>query len=140
MSVLSRMYNLARVTLSARLDRWEESQRQRGTNGSAHRRRHADQDSAANHGSAESNGNEARNGASIPDDPNLAQFYANLEISYGSDVETARRAWKTMMKKYHPDLHGNDPERQRVATILTQELTAAYRAIEAAQKRTPPPR
>ena len=68
-------------------------------------------------------------------DPQLAQYYTNLEIPYGSDLETARRAWKEMMKKYHPDLHGDDPERQKTATILTQELTAAYRAIESAHQR-----
>jgi DnaJ-class molecular chaperone len=59
----------------------------------------------------------------------LAGYYANLEIPYGSDQETVRAAWKQMMKKYHPDLHGEDPEKRRIAGELTAELTHAYQAL-----------
>lgn len=59
----------------------------------------------------------------------LAGYYANLEIPYGSDQETVRAAWKQMMKKYHPDLHGEDPEKRRIAGELTAELTRAYQAL-----------
>jgi curved DNA-binding protein CbpA len=37
-----------------------------------------------------------------------------------------------MLKKYHPDLHGDDPEKRRVANELTAELTRAYRELEKA--------
>ena len=65
-------------------------------------------------------------------DPRLAGYYANLEIPYGSDLPTARTAWKRLMKTYHPDLHGRDPERRRLANQITAELTRAYQGIEAA--------
>ena len=65
-------------------------------------------------------------------DQRLAGYYANLEIPYGSDLATARRAWKRLMKKYHPDLHAQDPERRRLANQITAELTRAYQGIEAA--------
>ncbi len=61
----------------------------------------------------------------------LAQYYANLEIPQGSDLNTARRAWKRMMKRYHPDLHSGDPERVKLANELSAKLTEAYRALEA---------
>ncbi|MBI2876433.1 MAG: DnaJ domain-containing protein [Candidatus Tectomicrobia bacterium] len=70
----------------------------------------------------------------IPYRPDLAQYYANLEVPYGSDLATVRSAWKRMMKKYHPDLHSHNPEKCRTATLLTQRLTEAYQELEKALK------
>ena len=69
---------------------------------------------------------------SVPLDPELAGYYANLEIPYGSDLETARRAWRSLMKKYHPDLHSQNLQKREVANELTAELTKAYQEIERA--------
>ena len=63
-------------------------------------------------------------------DPKLAQWYANLEIPYGSDLDTAKKAWRKLMKRYHPDLHGADPEKKAIANELTRKLTEAYRELE----------
>ena len=65
-------------------------------------------------------------------DPQLAGYYANLEIPYGSNLEIVRRAWKRQLKKYHPDLHAENPEKRQLANELTVELTRAYREIERA--------
>ncbi|MBN1352630.1 J domain-containing protein [candidate division KSB1 bacterium] len=65
-------------------------------------------------------------------DPALAEYYANLEIPYGSDLNSAKAAWKQLLKKYHPDVHSLDPEKRNIATQLTQKLNEAYRAIEKA--------
>jgi len=80
-------------------------------------------------------GNARRSGsarAAPPQDSRLAGYFANLEVPYGADLETVRRAWRKMLKKYHPDLHGDDPEKRRVANELTAELTKAYRELEKA--------
>ena len=63
------------------------------------------------------------------EDP-LAQYYANLEISPGSDREAVKSAWKRMMKKYHPDLHDSDPEKRKTADELTRRLTESYRILD----------
>lgn len=63
-------------------------------------------------------------------DQQLAGYYANLEIPYGSDLEVVRRAWKRQLKKYHPDLHANNPEKRQMANELTAGLTKAYEEIE----------
>ena len=73
--------------------------------------------------------------ASPPRDERLAGYYANLEIPYGSDLATVRAAWKDLMKKYHPDLHGADPEKQRLAGEITANLTRACQELEAALER-----
>lgn len=63
-------------------------------------------------------------------DPVLAGYYANLEIPYGSDLAAARRAWKKLVREYHPDLHSKDPEKVRIANELVQGLNHAYQEIE----------
>ncbi len=63
-------------------------------------------------------------------DPVLAGYYANLEVPYGSDLETVHRGWKRLLRKYHPDLHSTDPQKRRIATELTQGLNRAYEELE----------
>lgn len=65
-------------------------------------------------------------------DPQLAQYYANLETPYGSDKETVTRAWKGLLRRYHPDLHSSDTEKKQIATDLTQKLNEAYNEISKA--------
>ena len=62
----------------------------------------------------------------------LAEYYANLEIPVGSNRATIKKAWKTQMKKYHPDLHCADPEKKRIAEDLTRRLTQAHRILDTA--------
>lgn len=65
-------------------------------------------------------------------DPELAGYYANLEVPYDSDLPTVRSAWRRMMRAYHPDRHAGDAEKRRVANELTAQLTLAYRELEKA--------
>jgi DnaJ-domain-containing protein 1 len=62
----------------------------------------------------------------------LAKYYANLEIPVGSNRETIKTAWKTQLKKYHPDLHGSDPNKKQIAEELTRQLNEAYRILDSA--------
>src|SRR5262249_12738989 len=52
----------------------------------------------------------------------IAQYYAQLEVPYGSDLETVKQAYRRLMRKYHPDLHSGDAEKQKIATELAQAL------------------
>jgi len=72
----------------------------------------------------------ARRGSASGRDPRLAQYYAQLECPYGSDLTAVRKAYRSMMRKYHPDMHSGSPEKQRVATDLSQRLTAAYNELK----------
>ncbi len=60
----------------------------------------------------------------------VARAYAALEIPNGSDFDAVRRAYRAMMRKYHPDRHAQTPEKQRAATDLAQRLTEAYKVLE----------
>lgn len=64
-----------------------------------------------------------------PGQKTLRQYYANLEVPFGSDMPTVKKAYKKLMRRYHPDKHSGDPERERLATQLAQELTQAYNLI-----------
>lgn len=56
--------------------------------------------------------------------------YAALEVAPGSDFETVRRSYRTLMRKYHPDHHTQSPEKQRAANEVAQRLTDAYKLLE----------
>jgi DnaJ-domain-containing protein 1 len=63
-------------------------------------------------------------------DSAIRKAYAALEVPPGSDWETIRKAYRRLMRKYHPDLHSGSPEAQRAATDLAQRLTEAYKLLE----------
>jgi DnaJ-domain-containing protein 1 len=63
-------------------------------------------------------------------DEALRKAYAALEVPPGSDFEAVRKAYRRLMRKYHPDLHTGTPEKHRAATDLTQRLTEAYKTLD----------
>ena len=63
-------------------------------------------------------------------DEAIRKAYAALEVPAGSDMETVKRSYRRLMRKYHPDLHGGAPDKHRAATDLTQRLTQAYKTLE----------
>ena len=60
----------------------------------------------------------------------VRRAYAALEVPPGSDFETVRRAYRAMMRKYHPDLHTSTPEKQKAANEIAQKLTDSYKLLE----------
>ena len=60
----------------------------------------------------------------------IDQYYANLEVEPGADLETIKRAYRRLMRKYHPDKHANDPAKHKAATELAQSLTRAYMELK----------
>ena len=64
-------------------------------------------------------------------DPELARWYANLEVPYGSDLQTVSRARKRMLARYHPDLHARDSQQAQKAGELTLAINDAYEQLVA---------
>jgi DnaJ-domain-containing protein 1 len=60
----------------------------------------------------------------------IDQYYANLELEPGADLETIKRAYRRLMRKYHPDKHAGDPAKFKAATELAQNLTKAYMELK----------
>ncbi len=66
----------------------------------------------------------------IPYDRQIAEYYASLELPFGYKLELVKASWKKLLKKYHPDYYTNNPDKQKIAIALSQELTKAYKEIE----------
>lgn len=60
----------------------------------------------------------------------IREYYANLEVPYGSDLKTVKASYLMLMRRYHPDRYTNDPEMEALATELSQEISQAYTAIQ----------
>jgi len=67
-------------------------------------------------------------------DPALRRAYRILEVEPSVDFETVKHAYRSKMREHHPDRHAGDVEREKKATRIAQELTAAYELIEAHHK------
>src|SRR6185295_3634537 len=59
----------------------------------------------------------------------IRRAYVALEVPQGSDFATVRKSYRALMRKYHPDRHGQSPEKQKAANEVAQRLTAAYRVL-----------
>lgn len=60
----------------------------------------------------------------------IREYYANLEVPYGSDLAKVKASYLRLMRQYHPDRHSNDEQMEALATELSQELSQAYSAIQ----------
>ena len=60
----------------------------------------------------------------------LRELYAQLEVPYGASFEEVKKSFRRLMRKYHPDLHAGNPQKQKTATQLTMSLTQAYNELE----------
>jgi DnaJ-domain-containing protein 1 len=60
----------------------------------------------------------------------IQKAYAALEVPAGSNFDTVRRAYRTLMRKYHPDRHTATPEKQKAANEVAQRLTESYKLLE----------
>jgi hypothetical protein len=60
----------------------------------------------------------------------VTRAYAALEVPPGSDFDTVRKAYRNLMRKYHPDRHATAPDKQKAANELAQKLTESYKLLE----------
>jgi DnaJ-domain-containing protein 1 len=58
------------------------------------------------------------------------RFYRALELPAGASFDQIRQAYKSQMKKYHPDRFPNDPEKRKYAQQVSQQLNEAYAYFE----------
>jgi hypothetical protein len=98
--------------------------------GSGSSRRPVDPDLAAASGGRRG---ESARGGSPPE--SLRADFANLEVPFGADGETVRRSYKRLVLHYHPDRHGGDPEKLRVATEITKKVNESFERIRSFQER-----
>jgi DnaJ-domain-containing protein 1 len=59
----------------------------------------------------------------------VAEWYKALDLQPGADLATVKSAYRKLMRKYHPDLHAGNPQKQKAATELSMRVTSAYNAL-----------
>lgn len=70
-------------------------------------------------------------------DPRLAsevdrrKWYRTLELEPGATKDDVRKAYRRLLRIYHPDRHANDPEKYKAATEVTRRITEAYEGLTA---------
>lgn len=65
----------------------------------------------------------------IPVPESYKQDFINLEVPPAASLEEVRRSYKKLLRKYHPDRHADNPQKQQMATKITQKLNASYQRI-----------
>jgi DnaJ-domain-containing protein 1 len=68
-----------------------------------------------------------------PVDESLRKDFANLEVPFGSDIDTVRKSYKALVLRYHPDKFAGDPEKQRVALEITKKINQSFERIRSRQ-------
>jgi DnaJ-domain-containing protein 1 len=126
---LYRRYGLSELTdaqLEAELDR----RRQAREAAARAARARAEESARAARARAEESARRTAQAASrsTPADE-IRRAYIALEVTQGSDFATVRKSYRALMRKYHPDRHGQSPEKQKAANEVAQRLTAAYRTL-----------
>ncbi len=54
------------------------------------------------------------------------RWYKTLELEPGAEVAAIRKAYRRLMKQYHPDRFANDPDKYKAATEFARRLTEAH--------------
>ncbi len=96
-----------------------------------HGRRSPRPGSRSSSGPGASSGSSTAGGSGVGGDVlRIQKAYAALEVQPGADFVTVRQAYRTLMRKYHPDHHTESPAKQRAANEVAQRLTEAYKVLE----------
>ena len=56
--------------------------------------------------------------------------FKTLCVVPGTSLEECKAAYKTLLKKYHPDRFANDDKKQKEATEITSSITTAFNRIK----------
>jgi DnaJ-class molecular chaperone len=64
-------------------------------------------------------------------DAQISEWYRQLDLTPGADLSQIKTAYRQLMRKYHPDMHAGNPQRQKAATELSMRVTAAYNGLVA---------
>ncbi|MEO7731929.1 MAG: J domain-containing protein [Kofleriaceae bacterium] len=74
-------------------------------------------------------GSSARPPRSSRNEAQLLEWYRVLDLQLGADMAQIKTSYRQMMRKYHPDMHANNPQKQKAATELSMRVTTAYNGL-----------
>jgi len=59
----------------------------------------------------------------------LLEWYRVLDLQLGAEMPQIKSSYRQMMRKYHPDMHAGNPQKQKAATELSMRVTTAYNGL-----------
>jgi DnaJ-domain-containing protein 1 len=59
----------------------------------------------------------------------VLEWYRVLDLQIGADMAQIKTSYRQMMRKYHPDMHAGNPQKQKAATELSMRVTTAYNGL-----------
>jgi curved DNA-binding protein CbpA len=59
----------------------------------------------------------------------LFEWYRVLDLQVGADMVQIKSSYRQLMRKYHPDMHAGNPQKQKAATELSMRVTTAYNGL-----------
>lgn len=62
-------------------------------------------------------------------DGQAAEWYRTLNLAPGADMAQVKAAYRQLMRKYHPDVHAANPQKQKAANELATRVTTAYNGL-----------
>ncbi len=60
----------------------------------------------------------------------VADWYRTLNLAVGADMAEVKAAYRQLMRRYHPDLHAANPQKQKAANELSMRVTSAYNGLQ----------
>mgnify|MGYP006387976439 FL=1 len=60
----------------------------------------------------------------------LYKDFKTLCLMPGTNLDECKVAYKSLLKKFHPDKFANEPEKQKEATEITSSITSAFTRIK----------
>lgn len=82
--------------------------------------------SSSSSSSSSSSGRAPRPGSQ---EAKLAEWYKVLDLQVGADMAQIKSSYRQLMRKYHPDMHAGNPQKQKAATELSMRVTTAYNSL-----------
>lgn len=59
----------------------------------------------------------------------LLEWHKTLDVPIGADLAQIKSAYRQLMRKYHPDMHAGNPQKEKAATELSLRVTTAYNGL-----------
>jgi DnaJ-domain-containing protein 1 len=81
--------------------------------------------------SATGDGSQSRPPRPGSSEAHVLEWHRTLDVPLGADLPQIKTAYRQLMRKYHPDMHATNPQKQKAATELSLRVTAAYDGLVA---------
>jgi DnaJ-domain-containing protein 1 len=85
--------------------------------------------SSSSYSSSSSSSTNARPPRPGTPEAQVAEWYKVLDLPMGAELAEIKSSYRKLMRKYHPDMHAGNPQKQKAANELSMRVTAAYNGL-----------